>query len=169
MRKRNALNKSVRQKYKNGFDLLRSYLEQAINQPSEAISDILDECTCFDLCPDTYGDKMGAIMALQADVTSKLTDAYTQALALEDLQRKQAEAQAIIDREMRSVNVKSAKGKRPAQREKMRQEAEEAARLEVERAKAEAERQAREAKRGRRGSRASAYIRRGKGQGVMLN
>jgi hypothetical protein len=112
----------------NGYLTLRSYSENALNQSSEYINNLIEECSCFDCDHEVYGKEIDGIIALHSKTMDQLTDAYTNALRYEDMQRKQAE----IERqhaEMESARLKKEEEERQAEmREQMRIEAEENAR-----------------------------------------
>lgn len=129
-----------------GFDTLKSYSESALNQSSEYINNLIDDCSCFDCNPDVYGKEIQKIIELQEKTMNSLTDAYTKALQFEDMQRRQAEIEA------KEAQLKAAEEERrrkqeeeerlileAAQREQMRIEAEQAAAEQLELARLETE------------------------------
>lgn len=130
----------------NGFNELNQYIERAFNQSSEMIDDLITECGSFDLSEEVFDKRLPEIINLQSTIIGKLTDAYTQALQFEEL-NKQKEAlaaqQAALDakeKEQRDKEEAQQKIEQEAQqREDMRKEAEEIASVENTRLKLEAE------------------------------
>lgn len=130
----------------NGFDYLKGFIERAINQDSETISFLLDECAVFDADPNIYRKEIEQVVILHQKVMSQLTDALTQSLQIEDMKRQQEEMsrkQAEIDakeKEQEEARLSQERAESEAiQRQAMRLEAEEAAQAEVARLKKEAE------------------------------
>lgn len=129
----------------NGFNQLRGYAEKALSQSSEFINELLGECSEFDADPSVYGKEIQAVIELQQKVMNQLTDAMTQALQFEEMQRQQADLakkQAEFEakeKEQREAKEAQERAEREAiQREQMRKEAEEAAAEETERLRVEA-------------------------------
>lgn len=130
----------------NGFDELKGYAEQALNQNSDFINSLIDDCSDFDADPKVYGKEIDKVIALHQKTMEQLTGAMTQALQFEDMQSKQAameEKQAKIDaKELEQKEAQEAQEKLErdaAQREQMRKDAEDAAAAETERLRLEAE------------------------------
>lgn len=130
----------------NGFDYLKGFIERAINQDSETISFLLDECAVFDADPSIYRKEIEQVVILHQKVMSQLTDALTQSLQIEDMKRQQeeiAKKQREIDakeKEQEEARLRQERAEHEAiQRQAMRLEAEEAAQAEVSRLKKEAE------------------------------
>jgi putative hemolysin len=130
----------------NGFDYLKGFVEIAINQDSETISFLLDECAVFDADPNVYRKEIGKVVSLHQKVMSQLTDALTHSLQIEDMKRQQDE----MNKRQAEIDAKYAEQKRREDKERedihaanlretMRLEAEEAAQAEVARLKKEAE------------------------------
>ncbi len=130
----------------DGFDLLNGYAQQALGQTSSFIDGLMDDCGSFDFDPDVFGKTLPEITAVQTKVMGQLTDAYTQALQLEQYEQKQKEMNdklaAIEAKEQEQREAEEAQQReidQAAQREQMRLEAEQAAAAETERLRLEAE------------------------------
>ena len=130
----------------NGFDTIKGYAELALNQSSDYINQLIDDCSSFDCDPEVFGKELPKIIELQSSAMNRLTDAYTSALKYEDMQRKEAEmaakmaeieAKEAAQREAEDVQRRAEQ--EAIQREQMRLEAEQAAAAQVEQAKLEAE------------------------------
>lgn len=118
-KKRRKAEKEAR--IQKGFDDINFIVQSALGKSSDEISVLLSDVTDFDVDPEVYGSRVEELISLQQSVVSQLTDAYSQRLQFEEMERQQEELKA-------------------------RQEAIEAKEREQHRIKEEAERVEREAK-----------------------
>ncbi|MBJ2129110.1 hypothetical protein JC525_09185 [Alteromonas sp. IB21] len=119
----------------NAFDSMTSTLETAIGSTSTVIEGLIDELADHDFNPEIFQERTNEAVSKHAEIMDKLSGLLTQAIAMEEQQRRQEELEA---RE-RAIREKEEAEERRQAAEKQRLEREQIAKEAAEKARVEAE------------------------------
>lgn len=135
-----------------GFDDINQALSSSVGADSEGINKLISFCADFDVDPEIYGSRTDELVELQAKSIEQLTNALTNQIQIEDMQRKEKELrdrQEAIEKAEAQALAKKQEEERAAREKQIAIEAEKKAKLEAEqlikRQKEEAEAAAKEA------------------------